>query len=690
MTAVHHDTAARLWMLTTENTSYVVRLDDLGRLRHLHWGARLSAEQAAALPFILDVATNFDGELASEYSGEGGAHFGMPALRLQRSDGSRSTEWAHSGHSIKEGLLTLGFREPHGPLELDLCYRVHPDSDAVERWARLRHTGTGGEPVHLLQVASARWTLPLLEDYRLSHVTGGWSTENQLARDPLARAETVLTSRKGITGHHVNPWVAIDAGDAGEEHGEVWSSALAWSGSWRITVARTAHGLVAATHTAGHEGPAVVLRPGGTWQTPVSVGVYAAGGFGGASRAWHAYVRAHVLPQPQELRPVLYNSWEATGFDVNEQGQWDLARRAAALGVELFVMDDGWFGARRDDSAGLGDWTPSPERFPRGLAALAAKVRSLGMRFGLWVEPEMVNPDSDLYRAHPDWVLHESGRPRTELRNQLVLNFARPDVTAWAHAWLDALVREHGVDHLKWDMNRAFTEAGWPGAPDADQLWHDHVRSVYALMDRLRADHPRLRIEACAGGGGRSDLGVLARTDQVWTSDNTDALDRIAIQHGYSQIYPPGTMGAWVTDTPNPLTGRELPLRFRFHVAMTGVLGIGGDLTAWSQEELAQAADLVARYKQVRPVVQRGRLYRLPNAVQYVHDREVAVIAWQLARPPGTPVVPLRMAGLDPQGRYRDLDSGELHHGAVLMVRGLTTGLTGDHSSRLLHLGQEA
>ncbi|MFD0020757.1 alpha-galactosidase [Streptomyces sp. NPDC058382] len=686
MTAVHHDSAARLWMLSTPGSSYAVRLDDAGRLRHLHWGARLTPEQAAGLPYLLDVATNFDGELAEEFPVEGGARFGVPSLRLRYEDGSRTTQWDHTGHRIDGGLLTLTFRERLSPLELRLHYRVHDGSETVERWSELHHHGDRADTVVVQQLAAARWTLPLLPDCRISHLTGGWSAENRISRTALPVAETVLTSRRGITGHQSNPWLALDAGDAGEEHGEVWSSALAWSGSWRIVVERTVHGLVAATHGAGHEGPELTLRGGESWRSPVSVGLYSAGGFGGASRAWHSYIRAHVLPRPDELRPVLYNSWEATGFDVDERGQLGLARRAAALGVELFVMDDGWFGARRSDSAGLGDWTPAPDRFPDGLGPLAAEVRRLGMRFGLWVEPEMVNPDSDLYRAHPEWVLNETGRPRTELRNQLVLDFARPEVRAWVHGRLDRLVRDYRVDHLKWDMNRAFTEAGRPGDPDTDRLWHDHVRAVYTVMDRLRADHPELRIEACSGGGGRSDLGILARTDQVWTSDNTDALDRIPIQHGYSQIYPPGTMGAWVTDSPNPLTGRELPLEFRFHLAMTGVLGLGGDLTWWNEDELARAAGLVDHYKRIRPVIQRGSLYRLRDAVQYVYEDEVVVVAWRLARPHGSPVVPLRLAGLDAHSRYRDLDTEEVHHGAVLTSRGLNTGLARDHTSRLLHL----
>lgn len=341
-----------------------------------------------------------------------------------------------------------------------LHYRVHDDSDVIERWTVLRNDGDA--PVALQRADSAAWTLPFREDYRLSHVTGQWSSETQLRRDTLPFGETVLTSRRGITSHHANPWVMLDAGDATENHGQVWSAALAWSGSWRITVQRTPDGRAGFTAGAGHEGPSLPLGPGQEYTTPVHAGLYCEGGFGAASRAWHAYTLAHVLPHPQEIRPVLYNSWEATGFDVDEAGQKALAARAAALGVELYVMDDGWFGARRSEEAGLGDWAPAPDRFPGGLAPLAEEVHRLGMRFGLWVEPEMVSPDSDLYRKHPDWVLHFPHRTRTELRNQLVLNFARRDVAEWAYGWLTRLVGDHGIDFLKWDMNRAISEAGWP------------------------------------------------------------------------------------------------------------------------------------------------------------------------------------------------------------------------------------
>jgi alpha-galactosidase len=561
----------------------------------------------------------------------------------------------------------------------------------LERWTTVANLAER-DPVTLLRCDSAGWAVPERTGYRVSHLVGGWNSEFQVRRTPVPVAETVFTSRRGLTSHHANPWLALDDGTAVEEHGEVWSTALAWSGSWRVTLHRDPVGRVTWTGGFGHEGLVWTLAPGEHLDTPVFAGLYTTGGFGAASRAWHAYVRRHVLPDPDETRPVLYNSWEATGFDVTEQGQLELARRAADLGAELFVMDDGWFGARSGEHAGLGDWTPNPDRFRYGLTPLAAEVHRLGMRFGLWVEPEMVNPDSDLYRAHPDWVLHMAHRRRTEMRNQLVLNLARPDVAEWTHGWLDALVGEHGIDFLKWDANRAFTEAGQPGAADPDRLWIDHTRAVYRIMDRLRADHPGLRIEACAGGGGRTDLGILARTDQVWPSDNTDPVDRIGIQYGFSQLYPARVLGSWVTDSPNVTTARRTPLRFRFHVAMAGVLGLGGDLAGWSEQELKEAAELVAAYKRIRPVVQHGRAYRLSGsgtltAVQYTLDDEHVMLAWCPTRPYGHGPAALRLAAVHPDAVYRDLDGDATYPGAMLRTAGLPLDLpAGDHASALIRL----
>ncbi|MEV7082301.1 alpha-galactosidase [Streptomyces sp. NPDC093516] len=701
--AVEIDEPSGTVLLRTATWCYVLRVDfDEGTVRHVHWGAPLPLADAARLPVWAEHDNSFAGRSdgVEEYPVEGGARFGVPALEVRFADGSNPVEPGVEGWRIvREGHVAILQRDRSRPLAWELHYRVQPGGDMLERWTELTHTGQAGAQALLLRrSAAAHWPLPQRADWRLSSVHGGWSAENRLERCPPAVGETTLTSRRGHTGHHAAPWVMLDAAGAAEESGEVWAMALAAGGSWRLTVQRTAAGRVGVVASEGHEGVEIALPPGGRHITPVSVAVYSPDGFGAVSRAFHTYVRRHVLPHPDELRPILYNSWEATSFEASEENQLALARRAADLGVELFVVDDGWFGTRDDDRSGLGDWTPHPRRFPRGLRPLADEVHRLGMAFGVWVEPEMVNADSDLYRAHPDWVVHLPDRSATELRHQLVLDFSRSEVTDWAYGWLCDLIGDHDVDFLKWDFNRSFTEAGaHAGGPDARSVYVEHARGLYRLLDRLRATFPRLRVEGCAGGGGRIDLGMLGRSDQVWTSDNTDAVDRLTIQHGFGQIHPAAVMSAWVTDSPNPLTGRAVPLAFRFHSAMAGVLGLGGDLTKWSARELTEAARLVAQYKDIRPVVQHGLQYRLLapgqgalTAVQYASadaDR-VVVFVWRPSASFGPGHPPLRLRALDVRGRYRDEDTGAVWTGQTLMGYGLPVPRlpAGDCASALVRL----
>ncbi|WP_328836071.1 alpha-galactosidase [Streptomyces europaeiscabiei] len=680
----------RTWLLTGPRSSYALRLTENDELLHLHWGPRIAladAEELAArqeLPYRPFEAP-VDGH--EEYPVEGGPRFTRPALSV-RTDERRGTEWAFREYEADGDELRLRFTDDG--LGITLHYRLR--EDVIERWVTLVNDGPA---VELLRADSATWTLPSRaeETWRLSQLHGRWAAESRLVRGDLTYGEKVIGSRRGHTGHQHLPWVALDT-DATEERGEVYGCALGWSGSWRIAVAQLPDARVQITGGAGYDESGLLrLDTGETFTTPVFAGLWSDGGFGGASRAWHAYQRTYIIPDADQDRPVLFNSWEATEFDISEEQQGTLARRAAAIGVELFVVDDGWFGARTSDRAGLGDWTPNPDRFPKGLKPLADYVHALGMQFGIWVEPEMVNPDSELYRAHPEWAQFQPGRKRTELRNQLVLNLAREDVQEYLWERLDALLSSAPIDYVKWDFNRCFTDAGWPGEPYPQKLWVEHVHAFYALLDRLRAAHPGVAFESCSGGGGRIDLGVMARTDQVWTSDNTDPLDRLAIQHGFSQIHPARTMAAWVTDSPNnQLNGRVSSLRFRFVSAMAGVLGVGGDLTEWTEEELAEAGSWVGLYKEIRPVVQRGDLYRLRpptgglSAVQYVHGDEVVVLAWLQAQQYGEPPAPLRLRGLDPAETYECRETGEMHRGAVLLHHGLRTGLRGDLDAAVIRL----
>jgi alpha-galactosidase len=695
--------SGRYWLLSGARSSYAIGLTPDDGLVNLHWGARISLADAAELakepePQVRAFEGATDGY--EEYPSEGGLRFARPALAVRGRTGDtvvRGTEWTFAGQQVSAAAdeLHLRFVDALLSLEITLHYRVRGEFDLLERWVTVACGEDAAESVELLRADAAAWSLPLRDEWRLSELHGRFIGESQLERGTLMHGEHVYGSRHGHTSHNHLPWFALDDGSATEEQGEVWTGALAWSGNWRFAVQLLPMGRVQVTGGAGgDESGLIKLAPGASYESPVFAALYTEDGFGGASRAWHAYQLAYVVPKAEQLRPVLYNSWEATHFDVSEASQRKLADRAADLGVELFVLDDGWFGARRDDHAGLGDWTPSPDQFPDGLRPLAEHVHGLGMQFGIWVEPEMVNPDSDLYRAHPEWAQHYPGRRRTQWRNQLVLNLGLPDVREYLFGELDTLLGSAPIDYVKWDFNRSFSEPGWPGEPYPERLGLEHVYGFYGLLDRLRAAHPNVAFESCSAGGGRIDLGVLARTDMVWVSDNTDPLDRLRIQHGLSQLHPARVASAWVTDSPNVVTGRVSPLKFRFVSAMAGLLGLGGNLVEWNDAELDEARELVARYKRIRHVVQHGELYRLRppgeagelTAVQYTRGDETVVLGWLGAQAFAAAPGPLRLAALDPESRYRDVETGLEYRGALLRDRGLDTGLAGDYAAGIFHL----
>jgi alpha-galactosidase len=699
--SIQYFESRKIWLLTTRQSSYAMGITDEGALQHLYWGAPLWRAQDIPPAARLSDLSSFDPRQMmenEEFPGWGGARYYEPAIKITREDGDRDLVLHYVSHQIRQNLLDIELKDIRDDVRVALHYRVYPDNGILERSATIRN-GTP-QPIIVESAQSATWYVPPGVGYRLSYLSGRWAAETQLNREPIDQGMKVLESRKGHTSHNLNPWFAIDAGDADEEHGRVWFGALAWSGNWRITVEQTPYRQVRVTGGYNTFDFAYPLKPGESLDTPVFDAGFSQNGFGEASRLLHRFEREQVLPGGvnARLRPVLYNSWEATEFNVREAGQKQLADKAAKLGVELFVVDDGWFGKRNNDHAGLGDWFVNPQKFPQGLNGLIDHVNQLGMDFGLWVEPEMINADSDLYRKHPDWVMNFPGRPRSELRNQIVLNMARADVRDYILGVLDKLATDYKIRYFKWDMNRSFSEPGWPeaGAANERKLWVEYVRNLYSIFDRLRAKHPNLEIESCSGGGGRVDLGILHRVDEVWTSDNTEAFDRLRIQEGFSQAYAPKVMSAWVTDVPN-MNGRSTPLQFRFLVAMQGALGVGANLNRWSEQDAALATKMIALYKRIRGTVQTGDLYRLASprtndmsANEYVSadGKQAVLFAFRHSQQYNTPAPTIYLRGLNERAVYRLesvdgklVDKQQDLSGAYLMQRGINVNLRADFDS---------
>jgi len=704
--SIQYSEAKKVWLLTTRQNSYAMGVAADGALRNLYWGAPLwRIDDLTAAPARHDLSSFDPRQMMEneEYPGWGGPRYYEPALKITRADGDRDLVLKYQSHKLSGNDLDIVLKDIRDAVEVTLHYRVYPDYGVIRRSATIRN-GTQA-PLNVESAQAGTWYLPAGDGYQLTYLSGRWAAETQINREPIHEGQKVLESRKIHTSHNFNPWFAIDAGDADEEHGRVWFGSLAWSGNWRITIEQTPYRQVRVTGGLNTFDFSYPLAPGETLETPEFYGGFAENGFGGASRTMHRFEREQILPggTTSRLRPVLYNSWEATTFSVDEPGQRALADKAAKLGVELFVMDDGWFGARNHDRAGLGDWTVNPKKFPNGLKPLIEHVNGLGMDFGLWVEPEMVNADSDLYRKHPDWAIHFDGRPRSELRNQMILNMARPEVKEYIFGVLDKLATENNIRYFKWDMNRSVSEPGWPevGPANERKLWVEYVKGVYEVMDRLRAKHPKLEIESCSGGGGRVDLGILRRVDEVWTSDNTEAFDRLKIQEGFSMAHAPKIMSAWVTDVPN-MNGRSVPLTFRFLAAMQGALGVGANLNKWTEQETALAGRMIGLYKRVRATVQAGDLYRLLSpltndvtANEYVaaDGKQAVVFAFRHTQQYSTAAPAIRLRGLDEKALYRvEATDGKLQErqpslsGAYLMRVGLNLNLRGDYDAAAIVL----
>ena len=711
----------QVFRLDGGSSTYAFGVNENGQLQSLYWGGRLGPHDNIPAAHSLPEMASFDSPSTTtpqEYASWGAGLFTEPALKITFPDGNRDLV-LHFVSATPGGSQTIDvlLKDVSREIYVTLHYSMDRDSGILARSANIENREK--QPVVIEQAAAAQWTLPPA-GYTLSYLTGRWAGEWTLNQEPVLGGARVIESRRGTTGHQANPWFAIsrDAGQnpaapaiAEEEHGEVWFGALAWSGSWRITVEHTQRDAVRVTGGFNPFDFGYKLKPGEHLETPIFYGGYSDHGLGGASRLLHHFEIAHILPQAPDPRPrpVIYNSWEATEFNVDEAGQVALAEKAASIGVDRFVMDDGWFGQRKNDHAGLGDWYVNQDKFPHGLKPLIDKVHGLGMDFGLWVEPEMINPDSDLYRKHPDWVLNFPGRPRSESRNQLILNLARPDVRDYIAGFLDKLLTENDIAFLKWDYNRNWSEPGWDQVPVDEQkrVYVEFVRNLYAVLADLRKKHPKVEIESCSGGGGRVDLGILRYTDEVWPSDNTDPFDRLSMQDGFTYAYTPQIMMAWVTDSPHWNNHRSTSLTYRMLSSMQGSLGIGANLNHWTAEDFATAKRLISAYHSVQRTIVRGDLHRLVSprdggqmsATETVsNDKNQAVaFAFANATTEGRGFPLLQLQGLDPDGEYKLTwiegqawaGTPESASGAWWMRHGLQLELRGDFQAAAFHLDRQ-
>ena len=725
--SIQFDEQAKLLTLKTKSSAYQMQIDALGYLRHLYYGRRVGPQDMSYTYRAYDCG--FSGNpyelrrersdspdlMPQEYSSFGVGDYRLHSVAVVNADGSRCTGFRYAGHEITEGkdsipglpavydnggeaeTLTVTLRDAVTGLVIRLRYGVFAALDIITRSAELVNEGTAA--ITLEKAASVCLEFPC-GSWDLLHFYGRHCLERQPERAPIGNLITTVSSERGTSSHHHNPFVIVCDHDATEEQGDCFGAMLMYSGSFKAELERSQTGDVRLVMGVSDTSFSWTLSPGERFHTPEVIMSYA-DGLTALSHNYHRVIRHNVCRGEHHLkrRPVLINNWEATYFNLSEEKLLAIAKEAAELGVELFVLDDGWFRGRIDDNAGLGDWFASEQRLPNGLHALIEKINALGLQFGIWVEPEMVNEDSDLYRAHPDWALSAPGREPTMGRNQLVLDMSRADVREYLYSCISALLQENNISYIKWDMNRSLSDVYSKALPPERQgeVAHRYVLGVYELLERLTADFPHVLFEGCSGGGGRFDAGMLYYTPQIWCSDDTDAIERLLIQGGTSYGYPVSTMGAHVSASPNHQTGRATPIETRGIVAMSGAFGYELDLTKLSDGDKTEIKRQIKQFHEDEDLLHGGLYYRLSDVSAPLH-----YVAWQMvsedksrslvnlvlrAPQPNAAPLRLRLRGLDPDALYRIDEDIHVCTGAALMNGGYTfPQMLGDYPSAQLHL----
>lgn len=717
--------------LTNGTVSYIFAANNEGKLLNLYMGAAVPDREdfgylvefqhrpMSTCPIEGDLTYSLE-HLRQEFPEYGTSDYRRPAIRIRQANGSTITDFRFEDYRIIPGkpripglpatyvddvddatTLEIDLRDDLTGVVCTLSYTIMRNLPVVTRSVRV--TNCGNDAVDIERLASFNLDLPDCA-YEMTELTGAWARERAIRRQPLHHGTQAIESLRGGSGHFANPVAAFSRPGTTESTGEVLGVGFVYSGSYTISAQVDTYNVTRVQIGFDDLTFRWHLDAGQTFHAPEAVLVYSGDGYDTMSRAFHQLVLRHLIRGPwrDRERPILINNWEATYFDFDEDQLVSIAAGAKEAGVELFVLDDGWFGERNDDTAGLGDWTPNVTRLPGGLGRLSRRITDLGMKFGLWFEPEMVNKNSDLYRAHPDWIIHTPGRHESHGRNQYVLNFADPAVVDAIYEQMHRLLTDADISYIKWDMNRNISEAYdvTRGAEHQGELFHRYILGVYELHERLLEAFPDLIIEGCSSGGGRFDFGMLYYAPQIWASDNSDAVERIAIQYGTSLFYPLASIGAHVSVVPNHQTGRVTPLNTRINVAMFGTFGFELDLMQLSRDEYVQVVEATAFFKQYRDTIHTGDFHRLispfdedrDKAAWMVvsRDQRTAIVAdYRILTHPNTGYTRLRLRGLDPQTVYRVTCTGPssidgyVFTGAELMRAGLvssdaSTGQSGD------------
>lgn len=591
-------------------------------------------------------------------------------------------------------------KDTHSGLTAILYYTVFADLNAITRSVKFIN---GGDKAFKLTRALSACVDFDSDQYDFITLNGSWARERVMERCRLHHGKQSIDSVKGESSHQNNPFAALVSHNADEDMGEAYGFNLVYSGNFFAQAEVTQHKKTRFVMGINHFDFSWKLEPAQEFTAPEVVMVYSDKGIGEMSRTFHDLYRQHIIrgEYKDKRRPILINNWEATYFNFNTEKLIDIAKQASQLGIEMLVMDDGWFGHRDSDNSSLGDWFVYEKKIDGGLKHLVDEVNKLGMKFGIWFEPEMISPDSELFKAHPDWAIRIEGMPMTQSRQQYVLDYSRKEVRDCIYGQMKKILDSANIEYIKWDMNRQLTEVGSNALASDRQreLWHRYVLGVYDVMERLITDYPHLLLENCSGGGARFDAGMLFYSPQIWTSDDTDAIERLKIQHGTSICYPASAMGAHVSDCPNHTVGRTTPFSTRGNVAMVGTFGYELDVTRIPEADRNEIPGQIEMFKKYNPLIRTGDQYRIGNMFEdnmwdawmfVAKDKSEAVFTFvQVLGRPNYRSRRIKLKGLDPVKRYKDHETGEVHSGAALMNCGINVSIHGDFASKVVYFTEE-